>query len=240
MREPVAQKQRRISVRLMRTMVTRARKYLPAGLSLLVMMAPGCNEHQASREGPADTVALRSSADSYDVTALLGERTAKDNHFRQDGSPIPEEQRATFPGLQYFAPDTTLVFNLAIAKSANPEPIVIAATKGDQRKMSRYGTFSFMIDGKACTLTAFTSEGNPGALFVPFKDMTNASETYEVGRYLDLALRDDDQYQLDFNLSYNPYCAYNPGYTCPLVPEENILAVAVRAGEKLPPNHLSH
>lgn len=214
------------------------RKYLLASLPLLALVLAGCGDRKPEETGQGHTAAP--AAAPYDHAALMRERTGKDDYFRQDGSPIPEAKRATFSGLQYFPPDTALAFDLDIARLPNPEQVSIGATKGDVRAMRRYGTFSFTVDGKPCTLAAFTSESNPGALFVPFKDATNGTETYEVGRYLDLEIREDGRYRLDFNLAYNPYCAYNPDYTCPLVPDENILEAAIRAGEKLPADAVPH
>lgn len=218
-------------------MVNRGRIYLSAILIPGLMMV-GCTEKEAGNGKPEaagnDETAGSVTGTSYDLTALLAERKEKDEYFRQTGSPIPEEQRTGFTGLRYYPPDSSLAFNLKLARLPQPEPANITATKGDVRKMERYGTFSFTVNGKPCTLTAYTSATNPDNLFVPFKDATNDVETYGVGRYLDLEIKDDDLYQLDFNRAYNPYCAYNPGYTCPLVPLENVLDVAIRAGEMLP------
>lgn len=195
----------------------------------------GCTGNDAAKPGSSRNDEPAAAAGTpYDLEELLEERKEKDEYFRQTGSPIPEEQRASFTGLRYYPPDTSLAFNLKLARLSQPEPANLTATKGDVRKMERYGTFSFTVNGKPCTLTAYTSATNPDNLFVPFKDATNDAETYGVGRYLDLEIEDDDNYQLDFNRAYNPYCAYNPGYTCPLVPQENILDVAINAGEMMP------
>jgi uncharacterized protein (DUF1684 family) len=70
------------------------------------------------------------------------------------------------------------------------------------------------------------------SLFIPFRDKTSGSETYSSGRYLDLEESGGDEYELDFNKAYNPYCAYNMSYTCPVPPRENILPVMISAGEK--------
>jgi uncharacterized protein (DUF1684 family) len=172
----------------------------------------------------------------YDPAGLVRFRAEKDRGFREEGSPIPSAARRSFSGLRYYPPAPELVFRLPLVRFPRPAPIEIGATKGDVRKMSRYGTFSFPVRGRQCTLTVYKSEGGPDVLFIPFRDATNGKETYEVGRYLDLEEhRGDEPYVLDFNLAYNPYCAYNPDYTCPLVPKENILPVEIDAGEKLPP-----
>lgn len=83
-------------------------------------------------------------------------------------------------------------------------------------------------------LTVFKSAEDPftRSLFVPFSDQTSGSETYGSGRYLDIEEQGGDSYELDFNLAYNPYCAYNEEYTCPIPPKENRLPVRIAAGEK--------
>ena len=86
-------------------------------------------------------------------------------------------------------------------------------------------------------LQAFSLEGDDGRLFIPFKDLTTGKETYGAGRYLEAMKEPGDSVWLDFNLCYQPYCAYNLEYSCPLVPAENTLPVAVRAGEKSKGGH---
>ncbi len=68
--------------------------------------------------------------------------------------------------------------------------------------------------------------------FVPFKDLTNGTETYPAGRYLDIPVTENDIITVDFNVAYNPYCAYSPYYSCPLPPMENHLKVRISTGEK--------
>lgn len=176
---------------------------------------------------------------AFDKEAILHDRTAKDEEFRSEYSPLPREQWGNFKGLHYYEPTETYCVSAAWKAFDTPDTVQIAATKSDDiRTMVRYGQFSFTIDGVECTLTAYKNTGEiavryPKQLFVPFQDKTTGVDTYDAGRYLDLEeLVGTTQYWLDFNRAYNPYCAYNHAYSCPLVPEENILAVAVRAGEK--------
>jgi uncharacterized protein (DUF1684 family) len=69
-------------------------------------------------------------------------------------------------------------------------------------------------------------------LFVPFTDKTNGNETYEIGRYIDMVIPSGDEVILDFNLAYNPYCSYNPNYSCPIPPAANDLPIEIKSGEK--------
>jgi uncharacterized protein (DUF1684 family) len=101
--------------------------------------------------------------------------------------------------------------------------------------MRRIGTLRFMLQGHELTLAAFVdaSENDVRRLFVPFGDLTNGTETYPGGRYIDLQRTATGFYDLDFNRAYNPFCVFNEKYDCPLPPRENRLTVPVRAGERL-------
>ena len=101
--------------------------------------------------------------------------------------------------------------------------------------MVRYGIFTFHEqDGSTFTVTGFKSlNQEDDMIFIPFKDKTNGFDTYEAGRYLEVEESSDNgEYLLDFNKAYNPYCAYNKEYVCPLVPKDNILPLSIKAGEK--------
>ena len=94
----------------------------------------------------------------------------------------------------------------------------------------RAGVARFDVAGEEVTLTLYDT-GHPG-YFLPFRDATSGTETYGAGRYLDLDRNPDGTLLIDFNLAYNPLCAYNDSYSCPLPPIENWLSVPIRAGEK--------
>jgi len=98
----------------------------------------------------------------------------------------------------------------------------------------KYGRVEFDLNGMRLRLVVYKSAEDPFArsLFIPFSDETSGRETYGSGRYLDLEEQGGDDYELDFNLAYNPYCAYNDQYTCPIPPRENRLPVRILAGEK--------
>jgi uncharacterized protein (DUF1684 family) len=214
-----------------------ASRTLAAALFLTLMSAstPGCGD--AAKPG-APAVAVG----AYDVRPLLAERAEKDAALRGNDSPIPQAVRSSsFTGLSYYPPNPSLAFRAPLQRFAEQEIVQIAATGGDVRMMTRVGRFTFEIDGKRCSLTVFSSADDPSHLFLPFRDATNGNETYEVGRYIDLEAHDGDEpYLVDFNRCYNPYCAYNDTYTCPIVPAENSLPVAIRAGEKLPSWGIHH
>lgn len=171
----------------------------------------------------------------YDADEILSMRQEKDAQFSEgNDSPIPANERSSFRGLAYFDPDPAYAVPATFNESTKADTITLQTSKDDIRKAVRAGTFLFQINGKELELAAYSFLDNNAdeSYFVPFTDMTSGHETYYGGRYLDVPIQDDEDYVLDFNLAYNPYCAYNENYSCPLVPKENELDVAIRAGEK--------
>lgn len=164
----------------------------------------------------------------------------KDRFLRESkDSPIPAERRATFPGLKYFPIDPTyrVPASLSVAQSNNV--IEMRTSTGPLRRMRRVGTLNFTLKNQPLALTAFVeaSEADMRRLFVPFGDLTNGTESYQGGRYLDLDRTATGIYDLDFNRAYHPFCLYNPTYECPIPPRENRLKVPIRSGERLSDDH---
>lgn len=175
---------------------------------------------------------------------LALQRKEKDQYFRTDpDSPIPSAVRTNFQGLAYFPSDLKYRLHLRLTKLPNPEPVTLATSKGIPRPMVRFGSFDFEMDGVKQRLYGYKSVPAPGhhhedaSLFVPFRDATSGKESYGAARYLDLEDSPSGEYILDFNLAYNPYCAYSDDYVCPFPPRENWLTVPIRAGEKAFPLH---
>ena len=180
----------------------------------------------------------KGSAEDY-VKEIEAMRREKDFFFREDAeSPIPHELRHKFEGLAYFPPDPKYRVPAKLIKDSNRQRVILATSKGVPREMTRYGVLEFEIDGTKQRLAAFKSVPQPGhhhadeSLFVPFRDATSGKETYGASRYLDIEEQPTDEYVIDFNLAYNPYCAYSDDYVCPFPPRENWLSVPIRAGEK--------
>ncbi len=175
----------------------------------------------------------------YDESTIIERRKELDAFFKQDpASPLKEQQKEQFTSLQYFAPNEEFAFYAEFSLNKNPDTVQLLTTKGsEKRTMLRYGTFTVQDqNGSAFTLTGFKSlEQEDDVIFIPFKDKTNGFDTYEAGRYLEVdEISTSGEYLLDFNRAYNPYCAYNKDYVCPLVPKENILSISIKAGEKRP------
>jgi len=173
------------------------------------------------------------------VKSIEAMRREKDYFFREDPqSPIPHALREELQGLAYFPPDPKYRVHAKLVKDPSPEPVVLATSKGVPRDMIRYGAFEFQIGAAPVRLAVYKSVPQPGhhheseSLFVPFRDATSGKETYGAARYLDIEEGRRDEHVLDFNLAYNPYCAYSDDYVCPFPPRENWLAVPIRAGER--------
>jgi len=144
--------------------------------------------------------------------------------------------RGAFQGLNYFPINPALRFHVKLNRYQVPERLRMTTNTGEIREALRYGHFEFRLEAQDLRLQVYRMEDSsaPGKpnLFIPFRDATSGKETYGAGRYLDLAENTSGYYELDFNLAYNPYCAYGGDFSCPVPPEENRLPVAIRAGEK--------
>jgi uncharacterized protein (DUF1684 family) len=173
------------------------------------------------------------------VTELEGSRREKDDFFGHDHrSPLTPAQQRKFQGLAYFPENPALVVKATIDRNVEAGVVRMETTKGREQVYNRYGVVHFQVDGEAAQVTLYASEGSH-ELFVPFRDATSGKETYGAGRYMDLH-RHGDEIVIDFNYAYNPYCAYNPDWSCPLPPAENWLKVPIRAGEKSFPDGQGH
>ncbi|HRN67108.1 MAG TPA: DUF1684 domain-containing protein [Promineifilum sp.] len=152
-------------------------------------------------------------------------------------SPLADDQRDGFKGLDYYGENPALVIVATVEHLPDDEPIIEMETStGDARPFRRWGTFAFEVDAQPARLTLY-SDPTGEELFLPFRDATSGNETYGAGRYLDnhrpgLRRLGEDEIEVDFNYAYNPYCAYSSYFSCPLPPRENWLAVPIRAGEK--------
>ena len=166
---------------------------------------------------------------------LSDDRKMKDEYFKADPqSPLTEAQKLDFSGLHYFPENPALRFVLELQPFKEKEPASLQTSKGDVRSYVRYGEIHFTVDGEKARLTVYETEYG---FFLPFVDALAGQETYPAGRYLEIEDQGDGMYLVDFNMAYNPYCAYNDRWSCPLTPIENHLAVAIRAGEKIYTRH---
>jgi len=156
-------------------------------------------------------------------------------------SPLPHELRTSFTGLEYYPHSRDGRF-VAEVVAVEPELVSIGASAGKELVFERFGQASFELAEVRHTLDLYWLDAYGGGLFVPFADETSGSETYPAGRYLlDTVKGADlgsagDELVLDFNFAYNPSCAYDPRWVCPLAPPANRLAAPIRFGERSPHN----
>lgn len=167
------------------------------------------------------------------MTELERYRAKKDTFFKANAhSPLTPEQQTVFAGLRYFPENPELRLVLPIEQPDDRDGVVMQTSSGDERAYARYGRLRFSAAGQEVALTVYVDHDS-GELFLPFADALRGRETYGVGRYLEPQLLADGQLLVDFNLAYNPYCAYNDGWSCPLTPAENWIQVPIRAGERI-------
>ena len=146
-------------------------------------------------------------------------------------SPLPDTLKSGFEGLNYFTPDPSYKIRAALDRITDNSKLSIPTNDGEIRVFTRYAYANFEFSGKPHQLTLLLpNEGD--LLFLAFGDLTNGNSTYGGGRYLDIEKTNGNKITIDFNLAYNPYCAYGADYSCPLPPAENKLSISIYAGEK--------
>jgi len=158
-------------------------------------------------------------------------------------SPLKDKDRKDFKGLDFFKFDSTYVVTAIFERTPNETPFEMKTTTERLPVYVKYGVITFNLKGNDYQLNVYQNqdlmkkEGYDDYLFLPFLDDTNGEETYGGGRYIDLRTPEADELVIDFNKAYNPYCAYNEKYSCPIVPRDNYLDLKVEAGVKIFQKH---
>ena len=153
-------------------------------------------------------------------------------------SPLRKADLKTFKGLDFFPVSAKYAVTAHFTKSKNEKIFGMKTTGTRMPKYVKYGELHFTLDRKKIKLNVYQNievtkkSGYEDYLFLPFSDLTSGKESYIGGRYLDMRIPDSNIVLLDFNTAYNPYCAYNHEYSCPLVPLENDLDIEILAGVK--------
>jgi uncharacterized protein (DUF1684 family) len=150
-------------------------------------------------------------------------------------SPLKPEERARFHGISWFPIQPAYRVTARFAPTPGRKTLQMRTSTGETRTYFKIGALTFTLQRTPCRLFAYEeagqTEGNT-SLFIPFTDATSGHESYAGGRYLEVPLGKGHAVTLDFNMAYNPYCAYTHGFSCPIPPRENHLAVAVKAGAR--------
>lgn len=153
-------------------------------------------------------------------------------------SPLKEKDRKKFMGLDFFEVDSSFVVYGAFTRAEGENVFKMKTTTDRLPEYIKYGEVEFEINGRPFKLNVYQNlelvkkPEYMDYLFMPFLDKTNGNESYGGGRYIDLRIPDGDTIIIDFNEAYNPYCAYNEKYSCPIVPRENYLDIEIKAGVK--------
>lgn len=168
------------------------------------------------------------------IEEIEATRARKDSLLRHGPeSPLRPEDAASFLGLRYFPVDPAWRIPGEFHRYGRVRRLPMPDSAGATTVVQRIGRFLFEHGGRSYRLEVYGSDQDPG-LSVFFTDETNGVQTYGAGRYVPVAADEAGTWVLDFNRAYNPFCAYNPEYICPLPPEHNRLPFAVRAGERNP------
>ena len=187
-----------------------------------------------------DVIEKEIAAIQTDETAdiLIFQRELNDEFKDPETSPLSDKYRMDFESLEFFTPDTTYVVQAKLVRTPEALPFLMPTTTDRKSEEVVYGVAHFELAGKSWQLEIYQNkelmldEGYEDYLFLPFTDVTNGEESYGGGRYIDLRIPNSDMITIDFNRAYNPYCAYNKKYSCPLVPSVNSLDIRVMAGVK--------
>ena len=156
-------------------------------------------------------------------------------------SPLKKKDLKNFKGLEFFPVDSSYIVVAKLTRTPDSPPFKLPRTGGDKADYRQYGILAFTLKGKELQLPLYQSQDElrdpkyKDYLFLPFTDDTSGEESYGGGRYMDVyesQIKADDTVVLNFNNTYNPYCAYNENYTCPIVPRKNHLDIAIKAGIK--------
>ena len=177
---------------------------------------------------------------SYSDSVISERKTKEADLLTIQKGILSSEDLLHFDGLHYFFIDTTYIVKAKFEKSVGKKFKMPTSTER-MPVYRKYGYMHFVLNGKSLRLTVYQNMELKGKkeyknyFFIPFKDLTCGGISYGGGRYLDLTLlKNQTETLLDFNLAYNPYCAYSHRFSCPIPPEENTLNVFLYSGEKTP------
>jgi uncharacterized protein (DUF1684 family) len=183
------------------------------------------------------------ACNSQDKRVLMGktayQQTLNASYKDATKSPLKKKDLKKFKGLDFFPIDSTFIVTAKLVRTINAPTFEMATTTNRKPLYKEYGILTFSLKGKSCKLTIYQSQDDVSDekykdyLFLPFTDDTSGNESYGGGRYMDVMMTDentDGTIVLNFNNTYNPYCAYNAKYSCPLTPRKNHLDTEIKAG----------
>lgn len=187
-----------------------------------------------------------SAQDSENIIKEIKAYQASENStfFDPEKTILDKDTFRNFVGLEFYPIDLKYRVESKFIRTPNEKPFLMRTTTQRLPEYIKYGEAHFDIDGKDLQLTLYKSTdswGNPekygNQLFLPFTDLTSGDGSYGGGRFINITIPEGNTIIIDFNKSYNPYCAYNSKYSCPIPPKENDLLVHIKAGVKDFRNH---
>lgn len=179
----------------------------------------------------------RSPEELQYIESIKKSRLEKDNYMENDpDSPFNLDEKAHFAPLKYYPVDSQFKFSSVLHQYNPGDTVIVLGTKGEERKVVRYGYLIFNYNGKDYPINVYEGRSKNGTIYhsIWFTDLTTGEETYGVGRYIDFELNENEDYiyTVDFNLAYNPLCAYSARYSCAIPTKEDHIPLAITAGEK--------
>ena len=206
-----------------------------AVLILCVMVS--CGQEKKYHDAKPNIESMTKSDKLADILLFQEELNAE---FKNpESSPLPDRFRINFESLEFFEPDTNYIVEAELVRTPEALPFSMpTTTTGRESTEVVYGIAKFTLNGKDHKLEIYqspeliTQAEYEDYLFLPFTDNTNGEETYGGGRYLDLRIPKGNKIILNFNKAYNPYCAYNKKFSCPIVPKVNNLDTEIKVGVK--------
>ncbi|AZQ58812.1 DUF1684 domain-containing protein [Maribacter sp. MJ134] len=203
---------------------------------VLCVLILSCRQEKRYHDVKEEVVAV---ANNDKLAAILEFQKELNSEFKDpEVSPLADRHRKNFEGLEFFKPDTNYVVQAKFMRTPDALPFLMPTSTDRKSEEVVYAIVEFQLKGKTYELEVYQNpelileEKYTDYLFLPFTDLTNGKETYGGGRYLDLRIPDGNTIVIDFNKAYNPYCAYNKKYSCPLVPSVNNLSTKILAGVK--------
>lgn len=166
------------------------------------------------------------------------QKELNESYLNQETSILEIDDFKKFEGLEFYPLDTKYIVRAQFIRTPNEQPFLMPTSTSRLPEYVKYGEAHFYLEGKELILSLYQSTDlakdseYADYLFLPFTDLTSGNGSYGGGRYLDLKIPEGDTLIIDFNKAYNPYCAYNSKYSCPIPPEENDILVRIEAGVK--------
>ena len=178
------------------------------------------------------------SKESYDTIAteiLNYQNTLNEEFSNAETTILDPEDFEKFESLEFYHIDLKFKVIATFIRTPDEKPFLMKTTTDRLPEYVKYGEAHFEIDKKEFKLNIYKStklveNHEEDYVFLPFTDLTSGDGSYGGGRYLDLDVPHDKTMIVDFNKSYNPYCAYSYRFSCPIPPEENDLKIRIEAG----------